>query len=42
MKRRYVVVAGSQTINSDAERIARGADGVRDVNNELLVGNMRN
>lgn len=28
----------SQTIKSDAERIARGTKGVNDVNNELLVG----
>lgn len=28
----------SQTIKSDAERIARGTEGVTDVNNELLVG----
>lgn len=28
----------SQTIKSDAERIARGTNGVKDVNNELLVG----
>lgn len=29
---------GSQTIKSDAERVARGTAGVNDVNNELLVG----
>lgn len=29
---------GSETIKSDAERIARGTKGVADVNNELLVG----
>jgi hyperosmotically inducible protein len=29
---------GTQTIKSDAERIARGTKGVKDVNNELLVG----
>jgi hyperosmotically inducible protein len=29
---------GSQTIKSDAERIARATKGVTDVNNELLVG----
>lgn len=28
----------SQTIKTDAERIARGTKGVEDVNNELLVG----
>jgi len=28
----------SQTIKSDAERIARGTKGVKDVSNELLVG----
>ncbi len=31
----------SQTIKSDAERIARGTAGVKDVNNELLVGAMK-
>jgi hyperosmotically inducible protein len=31
----------SQTIKSDAERIARGTKGVTDVNNELLVGKIR-
>jgi hyperosmotically inducible protein len=29
---------GTQTIKSDAERIARGTKGVNSVNNELLVG----
>lgn len=29
---------GSKTIRSDAERIARGTKGVKDVNNELTVG----
>ena len=28
----------SDIIKSDAERIARGTDGVKDVNNELTVG----
>ena len=31
----------SQTIKSDAERIARNTKGVKDVNNELLVGRIR-
>jgi hyperosmotically inducible periplasmic protein len=31
----------SQTIKSDAERIARATSGVKDVNNELLVGTMK-
>jgi hyperosmotically inducible protein len=31
----------SQAIKSDAERIARGTKGVKDVNNELLVGRIR-
>jgi hyperosmotically inducible protein len=31
----------SQTIKSDAERIARDTKGVSDVNNELLVGKTR-
>jgi hyperosmotically inducible protein len=31
----------SQTIKSDAERIARDTRGVKDVNNELLVGRIR-
>jgi hyperosmotically inducible protein len=32
---------GSQTIKTEAERIARGVKGVNDVNNELLVGKIR-
>ena len=31
----------SRTIKSDAERIARGTRGVKDVHNELVVGRMR-
>jgi hyperosmotically inducible protein len=31
----------SETIKSDAERIARGTRGVKDVKNELLVGRIR-
>ena len=31
----------SQAIKSEAERIARGTSGVKDVKNELLVGNMK-
>ena len=31
----------SQTIKSDAERIARATSGVKDVHNELLVGTMK-
>ena len=31
----------SETIKRDAERIARGTSGVKDVNNELLVGKVR-
>lgn len=31
----------SQTIKSDAERIARGTKGVTDVHNELTVGKMK-
>lgn len=31
----------TQSIKSDAERIARGTKGVTDVNNELLVGRVR-
>ena len=31
----------SQTVKSDAERIARDTNGVKDVNNELLVGKAR-
>ena len=31
----------SQTIKSDAERIARDTKGVTEVNNELLVGKAR-
>ena len=31
----------SKTIKSDSERIARGTSGVKDVNNELLVGKVR-
>lgn len=31
----------SETIKSDAERIARGTKGVNDVSNELLVGKIR-
>ena len=31
----------SDTIKSDAERIARGTKGVKDVNNELVVGKMK-
>jgi hyperosmotically inducible protein len=31
----------SQTVKSDAERIARSTKGVKDVNNELLVGAIR-
>lgn len=31
----------SQQIKSDAERIARGTSGVKDVNNELVVGKAR-
>jgi hyperosmotically inducible protein len=31
----------SQTIKTDAERIARGTKGVKDVKNELLVGKMK-
>ena len=31
----------SSTIRSDAERVARGTKGVKDVNNELLVGKAR-
>jgi hyperosmotically inducible periplasmic protein len=31
----------SETIKSDAERIARGTKGVKDVKNELLVGRIR-
>ena len=32
----------SETIKSDAERIARATSGVKDVNNELVVGTMKN
>jgi len=31
----------SQTVKSDAERIARGTTGVKDVNNELIIGRVR-
>jgi len=31
----------SETVKSTAERVARGTKGVKDVKNELLVGNMR-
>jgi len=31
----------NQTVSNDAERIARGVKGVTDVNNELLIGQIR-